>query len=179
MIFLLPDLFWKWFWKERSIFSHCVRMTLHTCPKLSPASSDDLTTLLDVETTTFFTKHFLFDKMSLRARGYMPPSSRKHDGDHGALPPCPQSCQNMTRTVETSDSSCQVSSISWFVVDIRGLIANGIACPWLKVIWVVPYHSWLHLLLHCQFVVACGVGGCLCPNSSSMILIYTASRTIM
>jgi hypothetical protein len=27
--------------------------------------------------------------------------------------------------------------------------------------------------------VCCGVGGCLCPNSSSMILMYTALRAIM
>jgi hypothetical protein len=33
-------------------------------------------------------------------RPYLPRSSRKH-GDHGALPPCPKSCQNMTRTWDT------------------------------------------------------------------------------
>jgi len=27
-------------------------------------------------------------------------SSRKHGGDHGALPPCPKSCQKMTKTWE-------------------------------------------------------------------------------
>jgi len=63
--------------------------TLHTCPKPSPASSDRTTTLLDDKTITFFTKYFLFNKISQRVRGYLPRSSRKH-GDHGALPPCPK-----------------------------------------------------------------------------------------
>ena len=31
---------------------------------------------------------------------------------------------------------------------------------------------------HCMLVCR-GVGGCLCPNSSRMILMYTASRTMM
>jgi hypothetical protein len=38
--------------------------------------------------------------------GYQPRSSRKHD-DHGALPPCPKSCQTMTRTWDTSAKKYQ------------------------------------------------------------------------
>jgi hypothetical protein len=51
-------------------------------------------------------------------------------------------------------SSCRVSSIFWIVVDIRGLIANGISCPWLLFVWVVSYHLWRRLPLRCQSVVA-------------------------
>ena len=36
-------------------------------------------------------------------------------------------------------SSCRVSSISWTVVDIHGLVANEISCSWLLFVWVVFY----------------------------------------
>ena len=51
-------------------------------------------------------------------------------------------------------SSCRVSSISWIVVDIRGLVANEISCPWLLFVWVVSYRWWRRPPLRCQFVVA-------------------------
>jgi len=58
-------------------------------------------------------------------------------------------------------SSCQVSSIFWIVVDIHGLVANEISCPWLLFIWVASYHWWRHPPLSCQSVVvwevACGL----------------------
>ncbi len=58
-------------------------------------------------------------------------------------------------------SSCLVSSISWIVIDIHGLIANEISCPWLLFVWIVSYRWWRHLPLHCQSVVvwevACGL----------------------
>ncbi len=45
-------------------------------------------------------------------------------------------------------SFCWVSSISWIVVDIHGLVANEISCPWLLFIWVVSYHWWRRLPLN-------------------------------
>ena len=45
--------------------------------------------------------------------GYLPCSSRKHD-DHDALPPCPKSCQNMTRTWDTSAKK-NISVHLWLV----------------------------------------------------------------
>jgi len=51
-------------------------------------------------------------------------------------------------------STCWVSSISWIVVDIRGLVANEISCPWFLFVWVVSYHWWRHPPLGCQSVVA-------------------------
>ena len=58
-------------------------------------------------------------------------------------------------------SSCLVSSISWIVVDIHGLVANEISCPWLLFVWVVSYRWWRRPPLHCQSVVvwevACGL----------------------
>jgi len=54
---------------------------------------------------TVIGQHTLLDAgrlgLGARGRGYLPHSSRKHD-DHGALPPCPKSCQNMSRTWDTS-----------------------------------------------------------------------------
>ncbi len=38
---------------------------------------------------------------------YLPRSSSKHS-DHGALPPCPKSCQNMTRTWDTLTKNISV-----------------------------------------------------------------------
>ncbi len=51
-------------------------------------------------------------------------------------------------------SSCLVSGISGIIVDIHGLVANEISCPWLLFVWVVSYHWWQRLPLHCQSVVA-------------------------
>ncbi len=51
-------------------------------------------------------------------------------------------------------SSCWVSSIFWIIVDIHGLVANEISCPWLLFVWVVSYRLWLRPPLHCQSVVA-------------------------
>ena len=46
--------------------------------------------------------------LELGARGgYLTRSSRKH-GDHGALPPCPKSCQNMTSTWDTGKKHISV-----------------------------------------------------------------------
>ena len=62
-------------------------------------------------------QHTLLDagELGLGARGgYLPRSSRKH-GDHGALPPpCPKSCQNMTRTRDTSAKK-NISVQLWLV----------------------------------------------------------------
>ena len=58
-------------------------------------------------------QHTLLDagELGLGARGgYLPRSSRKH-GDHGALPPCPKSCQNMTRTWDTSAKKYQRTAV--------------------------------------------------------------------
>jgi len=58
-------------------------------------------------------QHTLLDagELGLGARGgYLPCSSRKH-GDHGALPPCPKSCQNMTRTWDTSAKKYQRTAV--------------------------------------------------------------------
>jgi len=86
------------FWKVQSIFLTLWEETLHICQKLSPASSDGTTTL-----QYFFSlsKFYLTKLAREQAAAYVPRSSCKH-GDHGTLPPCPKSCQNMTRTWDTS-----------------------------------------------------------------------------
>ncbi len=80
------------FRKVRSIFCHFVRRdTLHLSETVSCFFGR-----YDYTTIPFFTKYFLFNKISQRARGgYLPRSSSKHS-DHGALPPCPKSCKKMT-----------------------------------------------------------------------------------
>ncbi len=69
-------------------------------PRLVP-SSDSTTTR-----QKFSSLSILSNKISSREREeamYLPRSSSKHtSSDHGALPPCPKSCQNMTRTWDTS-----------------------------------------------------------------------------
>ncbi len=47
---------------------------------------------------------------------------------------------------------CQVASKFEIIVGIRDLLASGTSCalPWF--VWVVFYHWWWHLPLHCQFV---------------------------
>ena len=50
-------------------------------------------------------------------------------------------------------SSCLFSSIFWIVVDISGLVANEISCPWLLFIWIVSYRRWRCPPLRCQSVV--------------------------
>ena len=89
------------FWKVRSIFSHFVRRDiLHLSETVSP-SSDSTTTR-----QKFSSLSILSNEISSREREeamYLPRSSSKHtSSDHGALPPCPKSCQNMTRTWDTS-----------------------------------------------------------------------------
>ena len=69
-------------------------------------------------TIIFFAKYFYLIK-SAREREeamYLPRSSSKHS-DHGTLPPCPKSCQNMTRTWDTSAKIYQRTagvSARWF-----------------------------------------------------------------
>ena len=102
------------FRKVRSIFSHFVRRDIsHLSETVSCFFGR-----YDYTTITFFTKYFYFIK-SAREREeamYLPRSSSKHS-DHGTLPPCPKSCQNMTRTWDTSAKIYQRTagvSARWF-----------------------------------------------------------------
>ncbi len=66
-----------------------------------------------------------------------------------------------------------VASIYGIAVDILGLIASEIVYPWLSFALIVLYQ--LITALAIELLVCSGVGGCLCPISYRMILMYTAS----
>ncbi len=75
------------------------------------------------------------------------------------------------------NSACLVASIYEIVVDIRNLLASGISCPllWFFFGCILP----LMMASAIALLVCRGVGGCLCPNSSSIILMYTTSCAMM
>ena len=74
-----------WTRKVQSIFSHFVRRnTSHLSKAISSFFRQYDYRILDNKTIIFFTKSYLFNKISSTLG-----SSRKHD-DHGALPPLPK-----------------------------------------------------------------------------------------
>jgi len=91
----------------------CVKHLFSLCEKRHFAPFQNCISFFgqyDYMTTIFFTKYFYLIKSAREreeAMKYLPRSSSKHS-DHGALPPCPKSCQNMTRTWDTSAKNFDV-----------------------------------------------------------------------
>ncbi len=74
------------FGKCKASFLTLWEKTLRTCPKPSPANSDNTTTVLDNKTKIFFSQSIFCLIKCSRERTTSTRSSRKH-GDHGAPPP--------------------------------------------------------------------------------------------